>query len=115
MKTTIKSPFLALLLFTFCLIQVQGATEDAEEKKDEKIYVVYTNAASEDSGSGVVITQLYKEEFQGITCLSGRGVDGYIKGVPIRIPVKNIVMIMEYKSADDYTRAVLEYERYERK
>ena len=98
-----------VLLLVFALIQVKGADEGASKNPDEKVYVVYTRGVSSESGGGVVITQLAKEEFHGIICISGIGLEDHIKGVPIRMPVENIVMIMEYDGKDAWKKAIRDY------
>jgi len=110
MKAMIQSAVMScLLLLTPCVASAENP-EPAEGKADaEKVYVIQT-AGGDASGGGAVVTKLSIEDFHGIRCLVGYGVDGYMRGVKVRVPVNRVMMVMEYKNRDDWRDSVEAYE-----
>lgn len=83
----------------------KGAPEDPANSP--KVFIIYTDGPGTVSGGGVVLTGLHREDFHGIPCLVGRGVDGWVpalKGRTIRVPCAKIVTVMEFENLDAWKK-----------
>jgi hypothetical protein len=73
----------------------------------QKVYLVYVDAPAA-VPSALVLTSLRREEFQGIPCLTGDGVEGQmgVKGAAIvRVPSSRITTIIEFENTDAWKKS----------
>jgi hypothetical protein len=109
-----KSILQSITLVVFVALSICACADEKDDRAAEpkkKIYSIYISGGQ--PGTSVLVTDLVKEEYLGITCIKGIGVENYSKGIPIRIPLQSVTMIMEYESMKDFgDRSEAYYKEY---
>ena len=107
MKSIFQSIFTSVILIALSISAYADEKDDKSAEPNKKIYSIYILGGQ--AGTSVLATDLVKEEYLGITCIKGIGVETFSKGVPIRIPLQSVTMIMEYESMKDFEERNEEY------
>jgi hypothetical protein len=94
---------LACIIYTAYEKKTQHKERNADVNPSA-VYVIYTTAKS--GTQGYVILAPEREDFQGIPCVKGSGVTGWLQNKKIHLPVEKITSIIECKSMEEWQESI---------